>query len=284
MLVFNCTKAAADFFTTSRTKNGKREKISPIEAAPHKTIAESIDEPILPDDIMQEGKKVSQWHWLVHAVKVKRKNVLIVMDYHSRFAITLTGIKKGAQYDFLNMFDHHLNVHINEIMLLETDNSPTIDASLEHYCKQHNSCAFHQRGDRSVQSHINDVVWHFERSVDEIGDVPTDVDLIGFDAYVNHILRKRKGEKDYFNPQHAFLHHWLMQYADLSESQADQHINVLKEQERAEYQVRHHMMSALADDVLSQPIPEHVAIPNDTNKQDRDLSNVVCLDTFRKNK
>tara|TARA_R110001583_G_scaffold9433_4_gene44764 strand:+ start:10660 stop:10839 length:180 start_codon:yes stop_codon:yes gene_type:complete len=48
MLVFNCTKAATEFFTVTRQGN----KISCIEPAPHKTIAESIITPVFPDDVI----------------------------------------------------------------------------------------------------------------------------------------------------------------------------------------------------------------------------------------
>ena len=95
MLIFNCTKAAADFFTSTK----KGEKSSPIEPAPYKTIAESI----AMADVSTDSEH--QWHWLIHAKKVKRKNVLIVMDYQSRFAITLTGLKKGNEFPFLKLFE-----------------------------------------------------------------------------------------------------------------------------------------------------------------------------------
>ena len=84
MLILNCTKAAADFFST--TQKGK--KISRLEPAPKQTIAESNDP--------------AQWQWLVHTIKVKGKNVLIAMDYHTRFSITLSALKKGDDGSFMN--------------------------------------------------------------------------------------------------------------------------------------------------------------------------------------
>ena len=275
MLVFNCSKAAADFFTITK----KGEKISPMEPAPHKTIAESIVDKILPDDVIQsDGIDAIQWHWLVHAIKVKRKNVLIVMDYHSRFSMTFSGLKKGDQYPFLNLFEHHLNVHINELMRLVCDNSIEVENSLESYNSQHQCCAFHQRGDRSVQSTLNDVAWHFNRSVDEIGAVPEGVDLIGFDAFINDLLRKHKSEKDYFYPQHKFLHAWLIHYGETTAAQADQHIQQLKNQERAE----HHMRYNATTEQHSEPSIDPLSADN--TEQGHDLSNVVFIDTFKKNK
>lgn len=269
MLVFNCTKAAAEFFTSTE----KGQKISPIEAAPHKTIAESIANKILPDDVVAiDGCEVKQWHWLVHAIKVKRKNVLIVMDYHSRFSMTFSGLTKGNEYAFLNQLEHHLNVHVHEVMSLVVDDSRDIDQSLMHYNNEHDSCGFHLRGDRSVQSTLNDVVWHFKQSVNEIGSVPEGIDLIGFDAYINHQLRKQKGKKDYFYPQHQFLHDWLTQYGQVTTTEADQRVEQLKARELAEYQAQDNIMQTLVDEQLSAQKID----------QTSDLSNVVFLDAFKK--
>ena len=264
MLVFNCTKAAADFFSTTK----KGEKISPIEPAPHKTIAESIA-------INNTSADTElQWHWLVHAKKIKRKNVLIVMDYQSRFSITLTGLKKGDELAFLNLLEHHLIVHIHETMALVTDSPQVIADSLENYTHQHHSCAFYQRGDRSVQSHVNDVLWHFEHSVEEVGKVLQDVELIGFDSYINRILRNRKGEKDYYYPQHKFLRAWLSNYGECSEEEADRLIENLQARERADAQARF-------DDITERSLQTESQNISDAHFDN--MNNVVSLDAYRKN-
>lgn len=263
MLIFNCTKAAADFFTSTK----KSKKISPIESAPHKTIAESIEA------YHSESNNEQQWHWLVHAKKVKRKNVLIVMEYQSRFSLTLTGLKKGDELAFLNLFEHHLTVHIHETMSLVTENPQVIEDSLDSYHRQHHSCAFYQRGDRSVQSHINDVFWHFEQVVMESGNVLQNVDLIGFDTYANRILRNLKNKNDYFYPQHELLRSWLINYGHYSKGQSNNIIENLQAQERAQAQ-------SLFDDIIELP----------QEQEDDDLleeifnnnNNVVSLDAFRK--
>lgn len=262
MLIFNCTKAAADFFTTIK----RSKKISPIEPAPHKTIAEAIEAHY---SITNNER---QWHWLVHAKKVKRKNVLIVMEYQSRFSLTLTGLKKGDELAFLNLFEHHLTVHIHEAISLVTDNPQVIEDSLDNYHRQHHSCAFYQRGDRSVQSHINDVFWHFEQAVLEIGEVFQNIDLIGFDTYANRILRNLKDKKDYCYPQHELLRSWLIHYGNYSKAQTNKMMQKLQEQERIQAQ-------SLFDDIIEFPL----------EKEDGDISdekfknnNVVSLDAYRK--
>ncbi len=267
MLVFNCTKAAADFFTTKK----KGEILSPVEAPPHKTIHESIAESVAISNAYADTEP--QWHWLVHAKKIKRKNILVVMEYQSRFSITLTNLKKGDELAFLNQFEHHLIVHSHEIMTLVTDAPQAIEDSIDNYHHQHQSCAFYLRGDRSVQSHINDVFWHFEQAVYETGEVLQDVDLIGFDAYVNDIIRNLKGGKDYFFPKREFLRYWLSHYGNCSEKEADKLIEILREKERRQVQSQF-------DDILEQGIPPELQNGSDADLEQK--SKIVSLDTYRK--
>ncbi len=266
MLNFNCTKAAADFFST--TIKGK--KISPLEPTPKQSIAESI----------AESNDPLQWQWLVHAIKVKGKNVLVAMDYQARFSMTLSGLKKGGDESFLNNFEHHLTVHIHEMMAAVNADSQAIDSSLERYYHQHNSRAFYLRGDRSVQSHINDVVWHFRNSVDESQEVPTEVDLIGFDDFANQLLRKRKAEKDYFYPQREFLHAWLRHYGEYNIVQADACIEILREKERAELAVRNPNLSHSESGRPNPPTDSSLSSDDHTDKTLG--NNVISLDAFRK--
>lgn len=263
MLILNCTKAAADFFST--TKKGK--KISTLEPAPEQTIAESITNSIAKINSPQ------QWQWLVHAIKVKGKNALVVMDYQSRFSITLSAIKKGDDVSFLNSFEHHLTVHVHEMMTAINADSQAINVSLERYLHQHNSRAFYLRGDRSVQAHINDVAWHFRNWADEIGAVPAGVDLIGRDVFVNQLLRIRKGEKDYFKPQREFLHAWLTHYGEYNTAQADASIARLRAKERADAADRYPGLVASRE-------CQNASLPSDA--QTELGNNVILLDAYRK--
>jgi len=280
MLVLNCTKAAADFF--SITKKGK--KISPLEPAPKQTITESLAESMI------ESKAPLQWQWLVHAIKVNRQNVLVAMDCQTRFSITLSALKKGDESAFLNNLEHHLTAHIIEMMSATNANPQAIDTSLERYRQQHNSCAFYLRGDRSVQAHINDVVWHFRRWTDDCGyssgEVPTGVDLIAQDAFVNQLLRKLKPEKDYVYPQREFLHAWLRRYGEYSTAEADESIDHLKAKERAEFAARHPELMASRDlipSTNSNPASESSDHSEPSDVRTDFGSNVISLDAYRKN-
>jgi len=273
MLILNCTKAAADFFST--TKKGK--KTSPIEPAPHKTIPESIAESTT------EPNAPLQWQWLVHAIKVKGKNVLVAMDYQTRFSITLSGLKKGDDTSFLNTFEHHLTVHVHEMMSAVNADLQAIETSLENYRHQQNSCAFYLRGDRSVQAHINDVAWHFRRWADDLGEVPSDVDLIGLDVFANQLMRQRKTEKAYFYPQHEFLHAWLKNYGEHTTAQADACIDSLKAKERADFAARHPELSLTESDHSEAARPSGPTEASClTNNHAALGDNVISLDAYRK--
>lgn len=64
MLIFNCTKATAEFFSVMR--QGKKHTF--IEPAPHKSIAESVESPVFPDDIDPQENGGFQWQWVVWCI------------------------------------------------------------------------------------------------------------------------------------------------------------------------------------------------------------------------
>jgi len=262
MLVFNCSKAATEFFTVIK----KGEKFTCIESAPHKTIAESIAATKHDED------DVIAWHWLVHVVTVKRKKVVIVMEFNSRFSMTFTGLKKGDEIAFLNMFEHHLSLHVNELMQSVIDDVDDLEDSLAHYDAAHFSSAFHQRGDRSVQATLNDVAWHIDCQAHDNGYLPEDYALIKFDAFVNQLLRKNRTRKDYFQPNHEFLSAWLNEYSEFSKTDISNKIKTFKKQEsslrRQEYAI----------DVIKENSENNISKGNISFI----ASNIVSLDSFRK--
>ncbi|PHM27984.1 DUF6933 domain-containing protein [Xenorhabdus innexi] len=201
MLVFNCTKAAVEFFTLTR----KGEKISPLESAPT---------PLITDTTHNEHM-VSQW--LVHTIKVQRKSVLIAMHIHTRYAMVFCEIKKGNWQAFLSMFIERL---FNNMQFLGEKFEMCDKASFEHmlkrFLKMHSKPYFCQRGDRSVQRHINDVAWHFDYHVYEIDEFPKDREqAASFDKWVNSLLRNTKQSKDYFHPEEAMFIEWMQRYQQL---------------------------------------------------------------------
>lgn len=204
MLVFNCTKAAAEFFTV--TRQGK--KCSDLEPAPHKTIAESVETPVFPEDIDPQENGRFQWQWVVHCVSIKRKKYLMVMDYQSRFCITLLAGKKGDIYDFLNTFEPMLKACFHSAASEQGTDETEIAHCLDHYDREVKSCAFHARSDRSVQAHLNDVLWHLERHCYEDGMLLDDVDLLGFNLFANQFPRNSKHKKSSFFPNEELVMQW----------------------------------------------------------------------------
>ena len=277
MLIFNCTKAAAEFFTCKR----QGQKYSPIEPSPKETLAESLTvknkliEVIEPDDYDQ----TKPWHWLVHAIKVKRKNVLIAMDCQSRFSLVLADLKKGDDIGFLNLFDQHLITQVNLTLPLFFDDHIAIEESLDVFTADYNQCAFYQRGDRSTQAHINDVAWHVELETDKTGEVPVDEDAIGFEIFVNQLLRKGRGNKDYFEPREEFAQMWLQQFAHLKPNKAASLIEAFKENIRARNRARFEQLYRQADtEVIEHPVDEK------ESQQGLQSAKVVSLTDFVKRK
>ena len=176
MLVFNCTKAAAEFFSVTR----KGEVLSCLKAAPHKTIAESVAAPVFPLDVEPQEHDGTQWHWVVHCVTVKRKKYLLVMDYVSRYCLIFLATKKGDEIDFLNMFEKMM---VSNFMFLANKkgvDSVETDLAIAQYHDKFTTCAFHPRGDRSVQGHLNEVAWHLEQQCYEDGMLVMPNEFIDF--------------------------------------------------------------------------------------------------------
>ena len=271
MLIMNCTKAAVDFFTK-------------IEKGQTETLVKPAHESVLKIfDVVKNFP--SEWQWMVHAVKVKRKNVLVVMDYNTRFSITLSELKKGDYANFIKSFEHHLFVHVYELLMKIGLTKPDIDQSIKAFQERQNEVAYLQRGDRSVQATINDVVSLFRDYADGIGQVPTGADLISQDVFVNQLLRKPKWADDYFYPHHHFLHQWLLHYVGFNLLQADAALEYLEEKEREAFLSK---MSPISEPNYEVNAPKHVfdrqpqATPEVKPTPEYSSRNVVYMDAFRK--
>lgn len=211
MLIFNCTKAATDFFTTTNKGN----KISPMSPPPKLTLA---NEPVLHDD--------QRWHWMVHATKFNRKNVLLAMDSDSRFCMAFWGLRKGNLQDFLKQFHDRLALHIIAVINMGGQNEAMLEKSMKDFLKNHHEYAFFQRGDRSIQAHINDAFMNLQYEQYHWEDgVPTEEELFISDLRRNDTPRKRKQDKDYIFPTEELFSTWLSRYANLDEQTIEHTIN-----------------------------------------------------------
>ncbi|MCF1428943.1 MAG: hypothetical protein LPD71_13745 [Shewanella sp.] len=211
MLVFNCTKAAAEFFTV--TRSGK--KISPLETPPTDPVIASGSL----NTQVQQASPVSAW--LVHAVSVQRKKVLIAMHVETRYSMVFVGLKKGDWAEFTNQLLERL---FNNMQFFgeefELCDEESFEAMLNEFIKLHPKPIFCQRGDRSVQSHINDVVWQFENRVYQIGCLPDgQEEAASFDEWINSLIRSTKQKKDYFHPDEEMFIDWMQTYSELGDNE-----------------------------------------------------------------
>lgn len=135
------------------------------------------------------------------------------MDYHSRYCIMFPAGKKGDNIEFLNNFETNLKANFR-YWVDNTSMTPKIDQCkatqyIEQYDAAINTCIFHQRGDRSVQAHMNEVVWHLQSLVERQGIITERLDCLLFSVAAAGIYRIRKGDKDYFQADQAFFTYWL---------------------------------------------------------------------------
>lgn len=210
MLVFNCTKAAADFFTVKR--NGK--KVSPLEAPPTDSISNS--EPV---DAFSTQPPMSAW--LVHAVNVQRKKVLIAMHVETRYSMVFVGIQKGDWFEFTNQLLERL---FNNMQFFgeefEMCDEESFEEMFNEFIKLHPKPYFCQRGDRSVQSHINDVAWQFENRVYQAGSLPEGHEQsASFDEWINNLIRSTKQKNVHFHPDEEMFIDWMQTYSKLGDNE-----------------------------------------------------------------
>ena len=154
-----------------------------------------------------------QWQWVVHCVSIKRKKYLLVMDYHSRYCIMFPAGKKGDDIEFLNSFEALLKANFRYWVDKNEMDQNEASQYIEQYDACINTCTFHQRGDRSVQAHMKEVVWHLQTLVERQGSISERLDCLLFSVAAAGIYRKRKGEKDYFQADLAFFTHWLKTFS-----------------------------------------------------------------------
>lgn len=210
MLVFNCTKAAADFFTVKR--NGK--KVSPLETPPTDSVSGS--EPV---NAFSTQPPISAW--LVHAINVQRKKVLIAMHVETRYSMVFVGIQKGDWAEFTNQLLERL---FNNMQFFgeefELCDEESFEDMLNEFIKLHPKPIFCQRGDRSVQSHINDVAWQFEDRVYQVGSLPDGhEESASFDEWINGLIRSTKQKKEHFHPDEEMFIDWMQTYSELGDNE-----------------------------------------------------------------
>ncbi|MFN4236112.1 MAG: DUF6933 domain-containing protein [Vogesella sp.] len=229
MLLFHCTKDATD--ALSSTRQGKTQSL--------------VDSTPLPAD-------AQPWVWQLHAVKIARHNVLVAMQADTRFAMVFWGLKKGDGETLLRLFYERL---ANHVLWLAADAAALDEAGsqamLERLLQQHAGFRFHAGSDRSVQTHINDVVRCCRDAVEDNGGLPDNREqAAGFDEFLNGGIRSVKGGA-YFQPAEALLCACLRDFAGMAEpdiAKVQERLKALRRQEMAQTLLQHAEIEGVPED------------------------------------
>ena len=114
-------------------------------------------------------------------------------------------VKKQDSVAFFKLFFDRL---INEMSALcGLENTP-IESMVNSINRKHQGFIICNKSNRSVQAHINDVVWHFKHGVDTIGCLPNMHKANDFCCCINNFLRKTVHDKEYFIPNDKMKNFW----------------------------------------------------------------------------
>ncbi|MGA3681062.1 DUF6933 domain-containing protein [Pseudomonas graminis] len=188
MLIFDCTQDACDFFS----KKVKGKIISAVQPA---AAAQSLE----PDSAAQE--RVDRWQ--LHVTKFGRLHVLLAMKVDTRYAMMFVGLKRNDVTGFLEQFTARYFV---EVLVLagnvrgEIPPQAELQRHVDLWEKSFQPVYFFKRSDRSVQAHINDVLYMAAYDAYKGQGLPVEEsELIAFDGSANGMLRSIRGG-DYFYP------------------------------------------------------------------------------------
>lgn len=161
-----------------------------------------VDPPskMIKDDI------VTNMQWVLHVVTLLDKNCVVAMEVNTRYAIIFTDVNDVDSELFVKRFIVRL---VTEMCIMFDRSFEDIQSYVDDFVAEHPQALLCQRGDRSVQNHINDVVWHLTHQVDKTGKLPADInELINLGVFVNQLLRKTGLSKDYFYPYEMMRDQW----------------------------------------------------------------------------
>lgn len=207
MLIFNCSKAFAEFIEPKA-----RPGIVPLVEPPPSTDPEN-DIALLRTSADEIPAHVQQW--LVHLVRVRRKPCVLAMELNTRYAMLFTGLKKGDADAFINQL---IERFANEMAFAAADAGPPrdVDTAMAKFMTNHSEFRFFSRAHRSAQAHLKEVAWLVEHHSAELGHLPEGHEECSmFDDRANRMLRKTSSSKDYFVPAEEMLIDWLRVCAGL---------------------------------------------------------------------
>jgi hypothetical protein len=188
MLIFDCTQDACDFF--SKKVKGKIIRTVQPAAAAQSLEAESA-----------AHERVDRWQ--LHVTQFGRFHVLLAMKTDTRYAMMFVGLKRNDVKGFLDQFTSR---YLAELLVLAIDVRGEMppQAELQRHVdvweESFQPVHFFKRSDRSVQGHINEVLYMAANRAYEGTGLPVEEQgLIAFGGVANGMLRSIKGG-DYFIP------------------------------------------------------------------------------------
>lgn len=194
MLSFNCTQAAGNFF--SRVHKGK--KITPVQKLPTQERQG--------DDLYADPHQ-----WLVHAATVQRKHVLLAIHLKTRYCMLFFDMKKADADGFVRTFINRWMSGVLDLAL-KSDVLDLVDPSVpeQQFVNLVESYSLQQRGDRSAQTQINEILRSFEMDAEGVDLVAMPWSALHYDARINLTPRSLKDVKGLHLPDEEMLIHWLV--------------------------------------------------------------------------
>lgn len=161
-----------------------------------------VDPPskLIKDDV------ATDMQWVLHVVELLGKNCVVAMEVNTRYSMIFTDVNEVDAELFVKRFIVRL---VTEMCIMFDLSFEYIQSYVDDFVEQYPQALVCQRGDRSVQSHINDVVWHLSTQVEKTGKLPADInELINLGVFVNQLLRTTSLIKDYFYPYEMMHDQW----------------------------------------------------------------------------
>ena len=148
--------------------------------------------------------------WYANVVTLARRKCVIAMELQSRYTMVFCGMTKKEFEHFPEIFQERL---WREVLVLctEEENEEFLNKLSNQILSIANEQRYQEGHDRSVTSHMNQVVQSLEIYVQYQGnDLPeSSAAAYEFGVRENKIIRKRKSDKDYFRPAEVFRDFWL---------------------------------------------------------------------------
>ncbi|MCY1421766.1 hypothetical protein D9M71_374300 [compost metagenome] len=212
MLIFNCTQAAADFFT--RVHKGK--KVTPVQNPPFARIEEDAAA------MSRDGIDAAQAdQWLLHATVIRRKHVLVAIHVDTRYMMFFSDMKKADVDAFLNDFCQRWIQGMLTLAMrdgvLDWIEMPTAGEQFMAFTSQY---VMFKRGERSAQGHINEALWIYQDIAHASGCLPpNEFAVVNFDNDMNATPRTSKALKGkYFYPEEEMLACWLQKFCGVADA------------------------------------------------------------------